>query len=107
MLGPHNEPSSWGPGALSEEILRGPTLIKVKSWKSDFNQREPAGNFSAAFLCNRCSGNRDVNGPNPPEGGLSAGAGIRGFHGQPAHIMSEQFWQEGPLEDGFTQEVKS
>ena len=36
--------------ALSEEILRGPTLIKVKIWKSDFNRRDPAGNFSAAFL---------------------------------------------------------
>ena len=53
LLGLHNEPSSWGPGALSEGIFRGPTLIKVKSLKSDFDRRDPAGYFSAAFLRNR------------------------------------------------------
>ena len=36
--------------ALSEETFRGPTLIKVKSLKFDFDRRDPAGNFSAAFL---------------------------------------------------------
>ena len=46
----HNERASWGPGALSEGTFRGPTLIKVKSLKSDFDRRDPAGNFPAAFL---------------------------------------------------------
>ena len=54
MLGRLNSPSSWGPGALSEEILRGPTLIKVKSVKSDFDRRA-APNFEAAFLRNQQS----------------------------------------------------
>ena len=40
-------------GPSVREIFRGPTLIKVKSLKSDFDRRDPAGNFSAAFLHNR------------------------------------------------------
>jgi hypothetical protein len=47
------------------------------------------------------------NAPHPPEGGLSAGAGSRESCGCWAHIMSHQIWQEGPLAEGFTQEVKS
>ena len=39
-------------GPLIEKILRGPTLIKVKSVKSDFNRRA-AADFEAAFLRNR------------------------------------------------------
>ena len=39
-------------GPLIEKILRGPTLIKVKSVKSDFNRRA-APDFEAAFLRNR------------------------------------------------------
>ena len=79
MISPHNEPSSWGPGASPRENLRGPTLIKVKSVKSDFNRRA-AADFEAAFLRNGIPNERADGGPHPPEGGLSAGAGSRGFH---------------------------
>ena len=48
-----------------------------------------------------------VNGTHPPEGGLSNGAGIAGFHGLRLQIMSGQNWQEWPLNEGFTQEGKS
>ena len=52
MMGPLNSPSSWGPGASHRENFRGPTLIKVKSVKSDFDRRA-AADFEAAFLRNR------------------------------------------------------
>ena len=39
-------------GPLIEENFRGPTLINVKSVKSDFNRRASA-DFEAAFLRNR------------------------------------------------------
>ena len=42
-------------GLLIEKILRGPTLIKVKSVKSDFN-RSAAPDFEAALLRRQQSG---------------------------------------------------
>ena len=37
-------------GSSVRETFKGPTLIKVKSLKSAYDRRDPAGNFSAAFL---------------------------------------------------------
>ena len=48
--------------------IKGPTLIKVKSWKSDFNRRDPAGNFEAAFLHNRRSQREGERGETPSRG---------------------------------------
>ena len=49
-------------GFLSEGGL---TLIKVKSLKSDFDRRDPAGHFSAAFLRNRGSAKKGRRGRTP------------------------------------------
>ena len=51
-------------GPLIEKILRGPTLIKVKSVKSDFNLRA-AADFEATFLRNRRSGRERRQGRTP------------------------------------------
>ena len=58
-------------GPLIEKILRGPTLIKVKSVKSDFDRRA-AADFEAAFLRNQQS-KRELH----PGGQCSRGRAIR------------------------------
>ena len=54
MMGPLNSRARSGPGASHRENFRGPTLIKVKSVKSDFDRRA-AADFEAAFLRNQQS----------------------------------------------------
>ena len=76
--------------------------------KSDkFRPKAPENQSRPLFSATADPEKRADSGASAPEGGLSAGAGIGGKSGQPTDIMSHQVWQEGPLAEGFTQEVKS
>ena len=88
-------------------IIRG-LRFGINIFKSDkFRAKAPENQSGPLFSKTAPSNERGGSGPHPTEGGLSAGAGSRGFHGQRAHIMSEQVRALRALSEGFTQEVKS
>ena len=88
-------------------ILRG-LRFGINCVKSDkFRSNRPENQSRPLFSKTADPDERADGGPHPPEGGLSAGAGSGGFHGQPTDLIWEQVWQEWPLNEGFTQEVKS
>jgi hypothetical protein len=82
--------------------------LSISCVKSDnFLSKAPENQSWPLFSKTVVSNERADGGPSADEGGLSAGAGSRGFHGQPTDLIWEQVWQEWPLAEGFTQEVKS
>ena len=85
-------------------VLRfGITCVKSDKFRPKAPENQSGPLFSRSSSRNESGGK----GGHPSEGGLSAGAAIRESCGGWAHIMSEQVWPEGPLAEGFTQEVKS
>ena len=65
--------------------------------KSDnFRSNRPENQSMPLFSKTADPEKRATNGGHPPEGGLSAGAGSRGFHGQRADLIREQFGALGP-----------
>ena len=76
--------------------------------KSDKFRPKAPENQSGPLFSRSSSRNESASGgPHPQEGELSAGAGISESCGGWAHLIRHQVWQEGPLAEGFTQEVKS
>ena len=76
--------------------------------KSDnFRSNRPENQSGPLFSKTAPRNERATKGGHLPEGGLSAGAGSRESCCGWAHIMSHQIWLEGPLAEGFTQEVQS
>ena len=95
-LGPHNERASWGRWALSEGNFKGPTLIKVKSLKSDFDQRDQPATSRPPFSTTADPDESDVNCGPLLRFGLSAGAGSRGDNSPVTDLIQEQVGALGP-----------
>ena len=88
-------------------IIRG-LRFGINCVKSDnFRSNRPENQSRPLFSATADPDERAGRGASADEGGLSAGAGIGESCGCWAYIMSHQVWQEWPLEEGFTQEVKS
>ena len=76
--------------------------------KSDnFRSNRPENQSRPLFSKTADPEKRAGRGPLPPEGGLSAGAGSGESCCGWADLIREQVWLEGPLAEGFTQEVQS
>jgi len=88
-------------------ILRG-LLFGINCVKSDKFRSKAPENLSGPLFSSSSSRNESgSSGGHPPEGGLSAGAGSRESCCCWADLIREQVWQEWPLDQGFTQKVKS
>ena len=96
MMGPHNVTSSSGPGASHRENFRGPTLIKVKSVKSDFDRRA-AADFEAAFLRNQQSRRESRPGRTPSKMRAIRRCRKQGVPPMMGRLNSGTSWGLGPL----------
>ena len=76
--------------------------------KSDkFRSNRPENQSGPLFSATADPENSGSGGRPPPEGGLSAGAGSGESCCCWADLIRHQVWLEVPLDQGFTQEVKS
>ena len=88
---------------MARGLRFGITCVKSDKFRPKAPENPSGPPFSAASSPNE----RATQGSHSPEGKLFAAAGIRGSFSCWADLIREQVWPEGPLAEGFTQEVQS